>query len=180
MSKLFSLLPGWPEVLLALAFVGGVAAAVLGYGHSRFKAGQAEVQVRWDAQKQEAQAVAIRQEAQNQMTTVLRQGKVKEVIHEKEDKLAAAIVDAGGARAAGQRLRAAATRYAAGACAPPKGAAPASASAPASAPADVLADVLSRIDGTAGELAQALDESRLAGLACERIHDASLTVAPAP
>lgn len=36
----------------------------------------------------------------------------------------------------------------------------------------LLADVLGRIDARAGELAEALDASRIAGLACERSYDA--------
>ena len=37
---------------------------------------------------------------------------------------------------------------------------------------DVLSDVLSRADKRAGELAAAYDQSRAAGLACERAYDA--------
>ena len=54
-------------------------------------------------------------------------------------------------------------------------AAPASASAPASATGDLLADMLGRIDAAAGELAEYADRARIAGLACERVHD-SLTL----
>lgn len=43
---------------------------------------------------------------------------------------------------------------------------------PAPSPADLLADVLGRVDQVAGELAEAVDQSRIAGLACERSYDA--------
>lgn len=48
----------------------------------------------------------------------------------------------------------------------------ATSSAPAGDPIGVLADVLGRADQRAGDLAEALDQARIAGQACERAYDA--------
>lgn len=83
--------------------------------------------------------------------------------------------DAVAADDAARRLRDHAARLAAQ-CARPAAVHPAAtvASPPAAGPGLVLADLRDRADQVAGELAAAVDRSRIAGLACERAYD-SLT-----
>lgn len=136
------------------------------------------------AQAREALAQAV---ADAQAAARLELERLREQAHtqstKQQEAIDAATIDAERARAAadaagraGDGLR----RHAAGLardCQTQPGAAPASASAPASATGDLLADMLGRIDAAAGELAEYADRARIAGLACERVHD-SLTVEP--
>ena len=175
MNKLLSLVPWWVEALLVAALVGGIALAIHGYGQHRYQAGQAEVQGRWNAEKLQIQATAIKAQAANALETARRNREQQDAIHERDTKLAAALADADALRAAGVRLRADAAAFIAahrgGTTRDPALAAGGSAAPDA---LDLLADVFGRADDAAGELAQALDRSYLAGLTCERIHD-SLT-----
>lgn len=105
--------------------------------------------------------------AQALQLTQERQAALGKVTDEARTQVAAARRDAAAARAGADSLRTAAA--AAGrAC----GAASAGGSDPAAGTGPVLADVLGRADDVAGELAAALDESRAAGLACERAYRA--------
>ncbi len=175
MNKLLSIVPWWVEALLVAAMVGGIALAIHGYGRHRYQAGQAEVQVWWNAEKVQTQAAALKAQAANAFETARRNREQQDAIHERDTKLAAALADADALRAAGVRLRSDTATFIAahrrGAARDPALAAggPAAPDAP-----DLLADVFGRADDAAGELAQALDHSYLAGLTCERIHD-SLT-----
>ncbi|WP_428419161.1 DUF2514 family protein [Methylibium sp.] len=96
----------------------------------------------------------------------------QEVIRNAEKQQAQARTDALAAAAAARRLRERAAQLAA-ACGPagphpaPAGAGEATAGAGL-----VLTDVLGRSDDTSGELAEAFDAARGAGLACERAYDA--------
>ena len=94
-----------------------------------------------------------------------RQAAVNKEASDAREQNKAATLDAGTADAAGDRLRAEASKFAATACGDP-GAAQRGASATRAAM--VLSDLLQRADKRAGELASAYDHARIAGLACER------------
>lgn len=135
--------------------------------------GAGRVQRAWDAERMRAQSQAIRDQAANAAETERRLAAHAEVIHDTTAQLDRARADLGAARAAGQRLRDAERAYIAAAL----GAAsldPAAAGAgpTAAAALDVLAELRGRADGTAGDLAEALDAAHAAGRACERAYDA--------
>jgi hypothetical protein len=170
MSKL---LPPWADFLLLALLVAGIGLAVHGYGQARFKAGQELVQGRWDAQTVRQQRAAIQAQAAAAAETQRRLGAQKEIINATSAQLDRAQADADAAGRAGQRLRADLAAYIAthrgGAT---SSAAAASAGASTGDALDVLAQLFSGADDTAGELAQAADRARVAGLACERSYDA--------
>lgn len=101
-----------------------------------------------------------------------RTAAMQEIADATQASLAAVRADAVRARAAADRLRNAATAYAAAHCG---GASPDTAAAPGSAsaagPGLVLADLFGRADDRAGELAAAFDAAHAAGVACERAYD---------
>lgn len=122
------------------------------------------------ASLEKAQVLAIaeagnvaRQEEQRRQEAVN-----KEASNAREQNKAAA-VDAGAADAAGERLHADASKFAATACGD-TGVAQRGASATRAAM--VLSDLFQRADKRAGELAVAYDRARIAGLACERSYRA--------
>lgn len=99
---------------------------------------------------------------------------INEVSQSAQTEIDRARADADAARAAADGLRNQAKRLAATAskaCGNPGTAATGKAAGSAGL---VLADVLGRTDDAAGELAAALDRSRIAGMACEKAYD-SLT-----
>ena len=101
-----------------------------------------------------------------------RQAAINEVTTNAQTEIDRARADAAAAHAAADSLRDQAKRLAAAAgktCGNPS---PATAGKAAGSAGLVLADVLGRADDAAGELAAALDRSRIAGLACERAYDA--------
>lgn len=180
MNKLLSLVPWWAQALLIAALVGGIALAIQGYGQRRYKAGQGEVQGRWNAEKVQTQAEALKAQAANAAETARRNRAQQDAIHERDKKLAAALADADALRSTGVRLRADLAAFVAShRGGPGRDPALASGGEAASDALDLLADVFSRADDTAGELAQALDQSYLAGLTCERSYT-SLTKAKPP
>jgi hypothetical protein len=168
----------WPTQIITYAL--GAGCVVLGTlcGLQTVRVAHAKAQT---AQAREALAQAV---ASAESAAHIELERLREQAHaqstKQQEALDAATLDTERARAAA----AAAGRAADGlrshaaslarACQAQPGAAPASASAPASAPGDLLADMLGRIDAAAGELAEYADRARIAGLACERIHD-SLT-----
>ncbi|WP_340521206.1 DUF2514 family protein [Cupriavidus necator] len=94
-----------------------------------------------------------------------------EIAHDTLQQAEAARADARAADAVARELRARATALT-NAGRRPADTAIVGGGAPAPVAADLLADVLGRTDARAGELAEALDASRVAGLACERSYDA--------
>ena len=179
MNKLLSLVPWWVQALVVAALVGGIVLAIHGYGQRRYQAGQAEVQALWNVEKIQTQAASIKAQDDNAEETARRTRAQQEAIHERDTKLAAALADADTLRAAGVRLRSdtaafiAAHRRGAG-----RDSSPPAGGQTAPDALDVLADLFSRADETAGELAEALDRSHLAGLTCERIHTSLTTPTP--
>ena len=101
-----------------------------------------------------------------------RQSAVNKEAGDAREQNKAAIVDAGNADAAGDRLHVEAVKFAATSCGDP-GVAQRGASATRAAM--VLSDLLQRADKRAGELAVAYDRARIAGLTCERSYN-SLSV----
>lgn len=104
-----------------------------------------------------------------------RTAALQEIVDDATQTRDRAAADAAGARAALDRLRRAAV--AAATTSPDTGAGPADPAAAASCPAAagpglVLSDVLGGVAGRAVELGAAFDQSRAAGLACERAYDA--------
>jgi len=95
-----------------------------------------------------------------------------EITHEAELDQARTTVERGTADGAGQRLQHRFAAAAASRCPAPADPAASPSSSPASAAADLLTEVQRRIDDAAGELAEAADRARTAGLACERAYDA--------
>lgn len=117
----------------------------------------------------EAQALAVteagntaRQEEQR------RQSAVNKEASDAREQNKVAVVDAGTADAAGERLHVEADKFAAAACGDP-GAAKRGASATRAAM--VLSELFQRADKRAGEMAAAYDRARIAGLTCERSYD---------
>ncbi len=95
----------------------------------------------------------------------------QEISHVAELDQTRAVAERRTADSAGQRLQ---QRFAAAAsrCAAPADPAAAPSSSAAGAAGDLLIEVQRRIDEAAGELADAADRARIAGLACERSYDA--------
>lgn len=146
---------------LAVLAVLGILAAVfwhiekLGAAENKAEVAQASLQLSQDNAAKSAQIVATQQG----------------VIHDTELQVGAA--NAAAARAASERdaFRVRLDAYVS-ASRGPQLAATAGSSAPAADPFGVLADVLRRADDRAKVLAAYADQSRIAGLACERSYDA--------
>ena len=101
-----------------------------------------------------------------------RQKAANQVANDARQEQTAALTDAAVADAAGDRLRVEAGKLAATASCTPGDTGAAERGKAASRAAMVLSDLLGRADARAGELAKAYDESRIAGLACNRFVDA--------
>lgn len=164
---------------LKLAVVAGamvaVSGGVLAYGHHRESVGAARVQSAWDREKVSQQAAGIAQSSSNASETQRRMDAQKEVIHVQAKQLEAASAERDALRVAGQRLRVQSAQYLAthggGASCNSK---PGATGETAGSAAMVYADLFSRADQAAGELAEALDRSQIAGAACVASYD-SLT-----
>jgi hypothetical protein len=98
-----------------------------------------------------------------------RQKAANQVANDARQNQTAALTDAAVADAAGDRLRVEAGKLAATASCVPGDTGAAERGKAATRAAMVLSDLLGRADARAGELAKAYDESRIAGLACNRI-----------
>ncbi|MBI6727732.1 DUF2514 domain-containing protein [Pseudomonas amygdali] len=104
-----------------------------------------------------------------------RQKAANQVANDARQEQAVALTDAAVADAAGDRLRVEAGKLAATASCVPGDPGAAERGKAATRAAMVLSDLLGRADARAGELAKAYDESRIAGLACERSHKFLIT-----
>lgn len=96
----------------------------------------------------------------------------EEVRAHAQKEQSAADADAAGADAAGQRLRNEASKLAGSVGCPGTDPTAIARGQAATRAALVLSDLLSRADARAGELAQALDQSRIAGKQCEEEYSA--------
>lgn len=141
----------WLSILALLA---------MAYGTGRWQ------QYRFDETERKADLVEAVQQVQAEYE---RQTKAQtEIVNEATQKAEQARIAAHTANASSVRLR---QRIAALTSTHPPAA---TSSAPTSDTIGVLADVLGRADQRAGELAEALDQARIAGQACEKSYD-SLT-----
>ncbi|EPM51774.1 hypothetical protein A256_15403, partial [Pseudomonas syringae pv. actinidiae ICMP 19103] len=104
-----------------------------------------------------------------------RQKAANQVANDARQEQTAALTDAAVADAAGDRLRVEAGRLAATASCVPGDTGATERGKAATRAAMVLSDLLGRADARAGELAKAYDESRIAGLACERSQKSLIT-----
>jgi len=159
-------------IVAGALLVAGLACAAL-YG--AYRHGVTVTDTRWQAdwanaeakhQGEKADAVqAARTEEQRRQTLA------NQVAKDARDQKAAADADAIGADAAGERLHIEAAKLAAGAgeCTGDTGITERGEAARRAAM--VLSDLLQKADRRAGELAKFADESRIAGLACERAYD---------
>nr|WP_276616880.1 DUF2514 domain-containing protein [Pseudomonas syringae] len=100
-----------------------------------------------------------------------RQKAANQVANDARQEQTAALTDAAVADAAGDRLRVEARKLAAATSCAPGDTGAAERGKAASRAAMVLSELLGRADARAGELAKAYDESRIAGLACNRFAD---------
>ncbi|QVI69627.1 DUF2514 domain-containing protein [Pseudomonas syringae] len=100
-----------------------------------------------------------------------RQKAANQVANDARQEQTAALTDAAVADAAGDRLRVEAGKLATATSCAPGDTGAAERGKAASRAAMVLSDLLGRADARAGELAKAYDESRIAGLACNRFVD---------
>ncbi|ARD12816.1 DUF2514 domain-containing protein [Pseudomonas savastanoi] len=100
-----------------------------------------------------------------------RQKAANQVANDARQEQTAALTDAAVADAAGDRLRVEAGKLAATASCAPGDSGAAERGKAATRAAMVLSDLLGRADARAGELAKAYDQSRIAGLACNRFAD---------
>lgn len=155
--------------------VAGVAAAI-GAGwwvidstidsieNQGYRRGVAEVRQRWDHD------IASRALAELAETN-RRASAQQEIARHADEQIAQAraAADAADTAAAGLRKRAAEL---AARCDSGQRAAPPESGASVAGPGLVLANVLGRSDDTSGELAEAFDQARARGLACERAYDA--------
>jgi hypothetical protein len=174
----------WPPQYRWLAgglLVAGAVGAVLWWGHAResrgYKAGEAAVTARWQAEDLKRAAVAATAQEEARAEEARRQAAQQEVIDEFQRQAERARADAVIASAAAGRLqqRVAALLAAARSGQAGSDPSPSSPSAPAEDAARVLADVLGRCVARAELLARIADERGAAGTACERAYDA-LTV----
>jgi hypothetical protein len=160
--------------LRAWAYVGCVIfVCMLGawfVSHER-DIGRAEVQTKWDAERDALIVKANLAEAANETETNRRIAAQTEIAHDAIQKQAAADLDARRARAAHDSLLYAAQTFASR-CVAPGDPAPANGGEATAGPGLVLPKLLGRVDDTAGELAAGLDAARTAGIACERSYDA--------
>ncbi|MCV4343345.1 DUF2514 domain-containing protein [Pseudomonas capsici] len=159
--------------LWALAI--GVAALALGlwlaYSHGR-SVENTEWQARWNdrnATDNQAQAVA---EKTNRTEEQRRQASVNKVAEDARTQQVAAVDDAAHADAAGDRLHVAAQNFADRASCAGGDSGAAERGASTRRAAMVLSDMLTRADARAGELAEAYDRARIAGIACEKSYQA--------
>ncbi|MGV8823953.1 DUF2514 family protein [Methylibium petroleiphilum] len=167
---MISVVPWWVPALGAAALAAGLGVQTVRLADSQ-TALATEQRDRRDERLRLAERALV---ANDQVRAEIqrRADEQQEVIRNAEKQQAQARADALAADAAARRLRDRAAQLAA-ACGPagPHPAPPGAGEATAGAGL-VLTDVLGRSDDTSGELAEAFDAARGAGLTCERAYDA--------
>lgn len=163
------LLSNWKPLLVVLI----IAAVGIGCWHHGVTTTDAAWQAKWE--KREADAAAATSKEQREQRTIeqSRQHSVDKVTQDAQRKIDRAQDDAIAARAAADGLRDAAAKLAARLAASEAGrdSCTAAAGQAAAQHARVLADMLGEADRLAGIYAEAADESRVRGLACEASYD---------
>ncbi|RMR53360.1 Prophage PssSM-03, Orf7 [Pseudomonas syringae pv. actinidiae] len=158
----------WKAVGLLLILL-----ALAGALYGAYRHGVTVTDLAWKAKW--AEEVSSQSEAVATTTTEYRteeqrrQKAANQVANDARQNQTAALTDAAVADAAGDRLRVEAGKLAATASCVPGDTGAAERGKAATRAAMVLSDLLGRADARAGELAKAYDESRIAGLACNRI-----------
>ncbi|WP_122418186.1 DUF2514 domain-containing protein [Pseudomonas viridiflava] len=164
MTGLYARVGGVLLILLA------VAGALYGAYRHGVTVTDSEWQAKWAEQVgTQAQAVAtttIEYRTEEQR----RQKAANQVANDARQEQTAAIADAAGADAAGDRLRSEAGKLAASASCVPSDPGIADRGKNATRAAMVLSDLLGRADARAGDLARYADQLRVAGQACETAH----------
>ncbi|WP_346395988.1 DUF2514 domain-containing protein [Pseudomonas syringae] len=164
----------WKAVGLLLILL-----ALAGALYGAYRHGVTVTDLAWKAKW--AEEVSAQSEAVATTTTEYRteeqrrQKAANQVANDARQEQTAALTDASVADAAGDRLRLEAGKLAATASCVPGDPRAAERGKAATRAAMVLSDLLGRADARAGELAKAYDESRIAGLACERSHKSLIT-----
>lgn len=162
------------KIILAAAIAVGGATAVVGYGHTRYNAGAASVQAKWNVERAALASAGRAAEAQARQVEQQRQAAMEQVKHDAQDQIDQADAAAAAARRTADGLRrdlAAYTARGRGAAGDP-GAAGSGAGEQAADPLDLLADLFGRADDAAGALAGYADRLRITGAACEAAGDA--------
>ncbi|WP_116892270.1 DUF2514 domain-containing protein [Pseudomonas syringae] len=150
--------------------------ALAGALYGAYRQGVTVTDLAWKAKW--AEQISTQSEAVATTTTEYRteeqrrQKAANQVANDARQEQTAALTDAAVADAAGDRLRVEARKLAAATSCAPGDTGAAERGKAASRAAMVLSELLSRADARAGELAKAYDESRIAGLACNRFVDA--------
>ncbi|MCF5714309.1 DUF2514 domain-containing protein [Pseudomonas tremae] len=153
--------------------------ALAGALYGSYQHGVSVTDLAWQARW--AKQVSVQSEAVATTTTDYRteeqrrQKAANQVANDARQEQTAALNDAAGADAAGDRLRVEAGKLAATASCVPSDTGAAERGKAATRAAMVLSDLLGRADARAGELAKAYDQSRIAGLACERSQKSLIT-----
>lgn len=168
MNLVSAFLPPWVKPALAAGAL--IAAAAGGWTVNGWRLERTAAEKRAEDSRRTAQAE--RNERQREATWNASQQEITRVAALAKARISD---DRRAADAAHQRLLDDARAAAARAAGPDPAAEPTC--APARAALAVCTDVLGRADEAAGELAAALDQSRIAGAACERSYD-SLTEPP--
>ncbi|MBL0561427.1 DUF2514 domain-containing protein [Aeromonas hydrophila] len=160
---------------LVIAALAGGGVALYWYGQADGKEGERKTwQAKWDEETTRLATVRAKAEQEARKEEKRRQAVIDEVRDHAQEEIAQAQADAAAAVIESERLREQARRLAtrASQCSGDSGSAQGGTTT--GQPAMVLADLLSRVDERAGQLAEAYDRSRAAGLACERAYDALL------
>lgn len=158
MSAWLKLVPSWAWWLLALVLVAGAQQ----YRVMDARGELAEVRAEWSEAARQAEARARSEEQR-------RQTAIEGIRRDAQEKISAVAADAAAADDAASRLRARVAELSRRPASCPGAAGGGEAAGEAGL---VLADVFARLDRRAGELAEAYDRARIAGLACEAAYDA--------
>jgi len=154
----------------------GIAAAIaIGCLFGAYQHGVNVTNAKWEKQQSDAQAAQATLRAQEERTAreteQRRQAEIESIRADAQKQIQNAQADARDADAASERLRKQADRLAKSVRSCPSDTGTADGGETGTPAAVVLANVLERADRRAGELAQAYDRSRAAGLACERAYN---------
>lgn len=161
-----------------LILIGALAAAVLGVIGTQYvtiqhlRTEKAELQTLIAQERANAQQARADEEARNRREDQRRVAAQKEATDEAQRLAARARADAAARVRKHDELRSAAVAAAAATCRAASDPGAVGSGPPAESAGTVLADVLGEMDEAAGDLAEALDLSRVAGHLCERSYDA--------
>lgn len=152
-----------------------ILATVIVCSFGAYQHGVNVTNAKWEKQQSDAQAAQATLRAQEERaareTEQRRQAEIESIRADAQKQIQNAQADARDADAASERLRKQADRLAKSVRSCPSDTGTADGSKTGTPAAVVLANVLERADRRAGELAQAYDRSRAAGLACERAYN---------